>query len=395
MRILALVGTRPNFVKVAPLMDEMNRHPDIEIILVHTGQHYDYEMSKSFFEDLRIPEPDMNLEVGSGTAVKQVAEIMLRLERVMEESQADVVVVVGDVNSTLAGALTAVKTGRPIAHVEAGLRSFDRRMPEEVNRILVDAVSDFLFVTEPSGVENLLKEGRTQERIYFVGNVMIDALQRFLPHAKRRQVPMEVCRRGNGNGGSASPYGLVTLHRPSTVDNLTTLRSTWNALHEIAEDIPLVFPVHPRTQNQLVDGGLCRSLDEGRNGLHLIPPMGYLQFLKVMSEATLVITDSGGIQEETTALGIPCLTVRENTERPITISEGTNVLVGLNADRLVHEARKVLRGEAKRGRVPALWDGQASARIVNTLLEQIAHQGAKVQREVSVKSHPSSTMPTN
>jgi UDP-N-acetylglucosamine 2-epimerase (non-hydrolysing) len=357
----------------------MSRRPNIETTLVHTGQHYDYEMSRVFFEELGIPEPDINLEVGSGTAVKQAAEIMLRLERVMEETQPDVVVVVGDVNSTLAGALTAAKTGRPIAHVEAGLRSFDRTMPEEVNRVLTDAVSDFLFVTEPSGVENLRKEGRPKERIFFVGNVLIDALRRFLPHAKRFQAPAELGARGN-HMCLAGPYGLVTLHRPSNVDNLAALRSIWTALNEIAKYLPLIFPVHPRTQDRLRGGGLCGSWEEGRNGLHLVPPMNYLLFLKLLSDATLVITDSGGIQEETTALGVPCLTLRENTERPITISEGTNVLVGVNCGRLVQEAQRILRGEGKKGHVPELWDGRASARIVHTLVAQIGadhHSPAK------------------
>ena len=343
MRILTVVGTRPNFVKVAPLLGEMSRHPDVETILVHTGQHYDHEMSRAFFEDLQIPEPHVNLEVGSGTAVTQTAEIMLRLERVMEETQPDVVVVVGDVNSTLSAALTAAKMGRPLAHVEAGLRSFDRTMPEEVNRVLTDALADSLFVTEPSGVENLLREGRPKERIYLVGNVMIDALARFLPQAKRRPIPQELQARGKSRVDLTGPYGLVTLHRPSTVDNLATFRVIWAALEEIAKEVPLIFPVHPRTQNRMEDGGLCGSLQDASNHVFVVPPMSYLLFLRLQSEATLMITDSGGVQEETTALGIPCLTVRENTERPITLSEGTNLLVGLNGRRLVEEARKVLR----------------------------------------------------
>jgi UDP-N-acetylglucosamine 2-epimerase (non-hydrolysing) len=244
-------------------------------------------------------------------------------------------------------------------------------MPEEVNRVLTDAISDFLFVTEPSGVDNLLREGRPKERIFLVGNVMIDALRRFLPHAKGCAIPPELCARGDHNGGLAGPYGLVTLHRPSTVDNLGTLRAIWQALEEIAKEIPLVFPLHPRTQNRMKEGGLCGSWQGASDGVCLVPPMNYLQFLKVQSEATLVITDSGGVQEETTALGVPCLTVRENTERPITLSEGTNVLVGLNGRRLVQEARKILRGEGKKGQVPTLWDGHASARIVRTLVDQI------------------------
>ncbi|MFZ0963020.1 MAG: UDP-N-acetylglucosamine 2-epimerase (non-hydrolyzing) [Terriglobia bacterium] len=368
MRILAVVGTRPNFVKIAPLLDEMSRHPDIKTILVHTGQHYDYEMSRAFFDDLDIPKPHVNLEVGSGTAVAQTAEIMLRLERVMEETQPDLVVVVGDVNSTLSAALAAAKMGLPLAHVEAGLRSFDRSMPEEINRVLTDALADFLFVTEPSGVENLLREGRPAERIYLVGNVMIDALRRFLPRAKRHPLPHELQARDKSRLDLVGPYGLVTLHRPSTVDNLATFRAIWAALEEIAKEVPLIFPVHPRTQNRMEEGGLRGSWQDASDGIHLVPPMGYLEFLRLQSEATLVITDSGGVQEETTALGIPCLTVRENTERPITLTEGTNLLVGLDGRRLVEEARKIVRGEGKKGNVPKLWDGHASTRIVRALL---------------------------
>jgi UDP-N-acetylglucosamine 2-epimerase (non-hydrolysing) len=352
-------------------MDEMIRHPGIEPYLVHTGQHYDHEMSRGFFQDLEIPEPDINLGVGSGTAVTQTAEVMLRLERVMEETKPDVVVVVGDVNSTLSAALTAAKMGRPIAHVEAGLRSFDRAMPEEVNRVLTDAISDFLFVTEPSGVENLLREGRPAERIFLVGNVMIDALQRFLPQAKRHLIPQEIQARDKPRVDLTGQYGLVTLHRPSTVDNLATFRAIWAALEEIAKEVPLIFPVHPRTHNRMEQAGLWDSLQDASNGLCLVPPMSYLKFLKLQSEATLMITDSGGVQEETTALGIPCLTVRDNTERPITVSEGTNLLVGLNGSRLVEEARKILRGDGKNGHILKLWDGHASERIVQTLWDQI------------------------
>jgi UDP-N-acetylglucosamine 2-epimerase (non-hydrolysing) len=385
MRILTVVGTRPNFVKVAPLLGEMSRHPDVETILVHTGQHYDHEMSRAFFEDLEIPEPHVNLEVGSGTAVTQTAEIMLRLERVMEETQPDVVVVVGDVNSTLSAALTVAKMGRPLAHVEAGLRSFDRTMPEEVNRVLTDALADSLFVTEPSGVENLLREGRPREKIYLVGNVMIDALARFLPRAKRHPIPHELQSPEKSRVDLTGPYGLVTLHRPSTVDNLATFRVIWAALEEIAKEVPLIFPVHPRTQNRMEDAGLLERLPDASNGVRLVPPMSYLQFLRLQSEATLMITDSGGVQDETTALGIPCLTVRENTERPITLSEGTNLLVGLDGRRLVEEARKVLRGEGKKGHVPKLWDGHASARIVRTLVDQ-TRTAAPLRRNEPVRA---------
>lgn len=381
MRILTVVGTRPNFVKVAPLLDAMSRHPQLEVILVHTGQHYDYEMSKAFFEDLHIPAPHLNLGVGSGAPVAQIAEIMVLLERVMAKMEPDVVVVVGDVNSTLAAALTAVKLGLPLAHVEAGLRSFDRTMPEEVNRVLTDAIADFLFVTEPSGVQNLLDEGRPNEKIFLVGNVMIDALQRFLPQAKGHSFPPELQTWGKSRVDLTRPYGLVTLHRPSTVDNLATLRQIWSALEVIAKEVPLIFPVHPRTQNRMAEGGLCGGLQDASDGVCLVPPMSYLQFLRLQSEAALMITDSGGVQEETTALGIPCLTVRENTERPITLSEGTNLLVGLNGICLVEEARRILRGEGKKGRVPVLWDGHAADRIVRTLVDQITSGRAPKRAE--------------
>jgi UDP-N-acetylglucosamine 2-epimerase (non-hydrolysing) len=382
MRILTAVGARPNFVKVAPLLDEMGRHPEIQSILVHTGQHYNYEMSMAFFQELQIPAPHLNLGVGSGTTVTQTAEVMLRLERVIEETQPDVVLVVGDVNSTLSAALTAAKMGRPLAHVEAGLRSFDRTMPEELNRVLTDAMSDFLFVTEPSGVENLLREGRPAERIYLVGNVMIDALKRFLPQAKSRPMPLEFQARDHSRDTVNSKYGLVTLHRPSTVDNLATFRGIWAALEVIAKEVSLIFPVHPRTQGRMVECGFYGSRHGESSGIRVVPPMSYLQFLRLQSEATLMITDSGGVQEETTAMGIPCLTVRENTERPITLTEGTNLLVGLDGRRLVEEARKVLHGKAKKGHLPRLWDGRASVRIVQTLADHFTSGHSAKQLDV-------------
>jgi UDP-N-acetylglucosamine 2-epimerase (non-hydrolysing) len=254
-------------------------------------------------------------------------------------------------------------------------------MPEEVNRILTDALADFLFVTEPSGAENLLREGRPKERIYLVGNVMIDALERFLPRAKYHPIPHELKVGGKSRVDLTDPYGLVTLHRPSTVDNLPTFRAIWAGLEVIAKEVPLIFPVHPRTQIRMEEGGFCGSLPNAAKGIRIVPPMSYLQFLRLQSEATMMITDSGGVQEETTALGIPCLTVRENTERPITLVEGTNLLVGLDGRRLIKEARKVLRGEGKKGHVPKLWDGHASARIVRTLLDQMTphHPAKRVQ----------------
>jgi len=371
MRILTIVGARPNFVKAAPLLEELGRHAGLESILVHTGQHYDHEMSKVFFEELRIIAPHINLDVGSGTGVRQTAEIMLRLEPILEKTQPGIVVVVGDVNSTLAAALTAAKMGLPLAHVEAGLRSFDRSMPEEANRILTDALAGLLFASEPSAVENLRREGRPPEAIHLVGNVMIDALRRFLPEAKRSPLPAELAvALADFRIDLTRPYGLVTLHRPATVDNDAILRSMGAALEEIASELPLIFPVHPRTQSKWEKACIQRPGRCASRRLLLVPPLSYLSFLQLESAATLVITDSGGVQEETTALGVPCLTVRENTERPVTLSEGTNVLVGLDGRRLVGEARKVLRGGGKRGQVPKLWDGHASERIVRVLTGQ-------------------------
>jgi UDP-N-acetylglucosamine 2-epimerase (non-hydrolysing) len=373
MKILSVVGARPNFVKIAALMAEMGKHAGIRPQMVHTGQHYDLAMSDSFFQDLGIPQPDFNLEVGSTSAACQVAQIMERLEPLLVSNRPDIVVVVGDVNSTLAGALTAVKLGIPVAHVEAGLRSFDRTMPEEINRVVTDSISELLFASEPSGVENLLKEGRPVSQIFLVGNVMIDTLRSCLARARQSDPLADPEIWGENALNRPARFALVTLHRPSTVDNSLALRMVWEALGEIAEEIPIVFPVHPRTQKRLRDLGLDSGTGQPfghRNGIRLISPLGYLRFLNLESLATLVITDSGGIQEETTVLGVPCLTVRENTERPVTVTEGTNTLVGLNSERLKQEAHRILGGKGKRGRVPALWDGKAAKRIVGILKER-------------------------
>ena len=374
MKILSVVGARPNFVKIAALMAEMRNQAGIRPLLVHTGQHYDSGMSDSFFQDLDIPQPDTNLEVGSASAACQVAQIMERLEPVLVSEQPDIVVVVGDVNSTLAGALTAIKLGIPVAHVEAGLRSFDRTMPEEINRVVTDSISEFLFATEPSGVENLLKEGRPASQIFLVGNVMIDTLRSCLARARQLDPLADPEIWGESALNPPARFALVTLHRPSTVDNSLALRIVWKALGEIAEEIPIVFPVHPRTQKRLRDLGLDSGTGQPfghQNGIRLISPLRYLRFLHLESFATFVITDSGGIQEETTVLGVPCLTVRENTERPITLTEGTNTLVGLNSERLKEGAHQILAGKGKRGRVPALWDGEAAKRIVGILKERL------------------------
>lgn len=375
MKVLNVVGARPNFVKIAPLLAEMRNQSGIQPLLVHTGQHYELEMSDSFFRDLDIPPPDVNLGVGSASSAAQTAEMMKRLESVMAEERPDVVVVVGDVNSTLAGALTAVKLGIPVAHVEAGLRSFDRSMQEEINRVVTDAISDLLFVSEPSGVENLLKEARSRNQIFLVGNVMIDTLRRFLPLARRSTTLMDLGLAEDHDHAKREKYAVLTLHRPATVDDFEVLSRIWTPLQEIAKEIRIIFPVHPRTKKRLQDLGFNSSLIGGTahnpRGIQMTPPLSYLQFLHLQSEASLVITDSGGIQEETTALGVPCLTVRENTERPITVMEGTNTVVGLDPKKIREEVDKVLSGKGKQGRIPRLWDGHAAQRIVKILNDRL------------------------
>ena len=359
-RIISIVGARPNLPKIAPLIREMQRHPEIEPLLVHTGQHYDENLSNIFFRQMGIPEPHMNLGVGSGTHAEQTAEILKRVEPILLKQQPDLVLVVGDVNSTIAVSLAAVKMGIPVAHVEAGLRSFDRSMPEEINRVLTDALAKYLFATENDAVENLLKEGRPREFIHLVGNVMIDSLFHFLPVAQQSRIGDEL---GLRNGKGWQSFGVLTLHRPSNVDSTEKLAEILGAIDAIAQQVPIVFPVHPRTQHRLSQGGIKRHPQ-----LHLIQPLGYLDFLCLLSKATLALTDSGGIQEETTALGVPCLTLRENTERPITISQGTNVLVGTNPSKIAAATEQVLRGDGKRGRTPPFWDGHAAERIVEILL---------------------------
>ena len=370
VKIVNVVGARPNFVKIAPLIREMRKHQDIQPVLVHTGQHYDIRMAGQFFEDLQIPSPDVSLDVGSGSHAVQTGEVMKRIEPVLEIQQPDAVLVVGDVNSTLAAALTAVKLQIPVAHVEAGLRSFDRTMPEEINRLATDAISDFLFVTEESGKQNLLREGVTEERIFFVGNVMIDSLEFSRRLWERANIHTHL---GLGNGG----YGILTLHRPSNVDNEEKLRELLTALAMIAERFPLIFPVHPRTKKRL------EAMEELRDtlwfgsaplpprGICCLEPLGYIDFMALVARSQLVLTDSGGIQEETSMLGVPCLTLRENTERPVTVTHGTNRLVGTVPDRIVAEAFHILDGPRLVNTPPPLWDGRASQRIVAVLHERI------------------------
>jgi UDP-N-acetylglucosamine 2-epimerase (non-hydrolysing) len=356
MKIVAVVGARPNFIKIASIAWAVAERDDVEMYLVHTGQHYDERMSKVFFEELEIPLPDIDLGVGSGSHAEQTADVMKKFEPVLMEQHPDVVLVVGDVNSTLACSITAVKLGFPVAHVEAGLRSFDETMPEEINRRITDCISRWLFVSEPSGLENLQREGVASERIFFVGNVMIDTLLARRPIFEQSRV---VERLGLANGG----YALLTMHRPSNVDDGNAMCGFLDAMNRIAERLPIVFPVHPRTRSRLVACGM--NFDNER--IQLVEPLGYIDFLKLQMSAKMVLTDSGGIQEETTALGVPCLTMRNNTERPVTVTQGTNRLVGTNPDELVKAAFKVLEGPQLQRSMPEKWDGNAARRIIDVL----------------------------
>lgn len=364
--VMCVVGARPNFMKMAPILRALAAHqPPLPALLVHTGQHYDQGMSHQLFEDLGLPRPDLNLEVGSGSHAVQTAEVMRRFEPALDAHQPACVLVVGDVNSTLACTLVAVKKGVPVVHVEAGLRSYDRKMPEEINRVLTDQVADRLYTTERSALANLLREGIAAERVCFAGNVMIDSLVTNRPHAR----PIADTLRAHGIDPAliAHPkgHGVVTLHRPSNVDDATTLAELLGVLREVSASLPLVFALHPRTRNNIERFGLGAMIDHQR--MALLPPQGYLEMLGLMRDATLVLTDSGGLQEETTALGVPCLTLRENTERPITAEQGTNTLVGRDVAAIRNGVAEILRGEGKRGRVPELWDGRAADRIAADL----------------------------
>lgn len=355
-RILAVVGARPNFMKVAPIWRELSARGRCDLTLVHTGQHYDDNMSKVFFDDLELPRPDVYMGVGSASHAVQTARIMEEFEQVLLEKTPDLVVVVGDVNSTLACTLVAIKLGVAVAHVEAGLRSFDRDMPEEINRMVTDILANLLFTTSPEAETNLLREGIDADKIHFVGNVMIDS-QRYYADTARKSTILEDLGLAEGS------YGLVTLHRPSNVDDPAVFRPIIDALLTIGKECPLLFPVHPRTRKVISDIGLDVPADR----LRLIEPVGYIDFLKLMTYSSIVLTDSGGIQEETTALGIPCLTIRENTERPITVDVGTNTLVGVDRDRIVSQARRVLRDGVPTSQIPDLWDGNAASRIADVI----------------------------
>jgi UDP-N-acetylglucosamine 2-epimerase (non-hydrolysing) len=353
MEILHVVGARPNFMKLAPVHAALASRLGIHQVIVHTGQHYDALMSDIFFRQLDIPEPDYNLNAGSSSHARQTADIMVRLEPVILDTKPDLALVYGDVNSTAAAALVCSKLLVPLGHVEAGLRSFDRTMPEEINRVITDCIANYLFTPSIDGSENLLHEGISRDRIHLVGNVMIDTLVRLLPHTG----PIEYAEKS---------YAMVTLHRPSNVDDPAELSRILGALNEIAMEIDIIFPVHPRTRQVMQE---LRAV-EIASKVHLADPIGYLEFLGLQRKAAFVITDSGGIQEETTFLGVPCLTIRENTERPVTINLGSNLLVGRDMDRLKTEARKILAGNPKTGGVPPLWDGKAGERIAEVLVNK-------------------------
>ncbi len=362
MKIISAVGARPNFMKIAPIHKEFMRHKDrVTHLICHTGQHFDDNMSRKFFDDLEIPQPDFYLGVGSRSHAEQTAKIMMSFEKIVLKEKPDLVIVVGDVNSTLACSLVAVKIGVKVAHVEAGLRSFDRSMPEEINRMLTDTLSDFLFVTENSGIVNLKKEGISEKKIFFTGNVMIDSLLFYLPKTNSSNVLKDFCV-------FSKSYVLVTLHRPSNVDSEEPLGKMVQFLNSVAEKRKVIFPIHPRTMKNLQKYKFKHKFDDR---VLLSDPVGYIDFLTLMKNAELVITDSGGIQEETTYLGIPCITLRDNTERPVTVDKGTNQVAGTDLKTARNFVFPILDGKTKKGKIPPLWDGKAAGRIVQIILEKL------------------------
>ncbi len=360
MKIISIVGARPNFIKVAPVHKAFHKSPHkVDHKICHTGQHFDKNMSKIFFDELEMPEPDFYLGVGSGSHAIQTGRIMTELERVFETENPDLVLVPGDVNSTLAASLTASKMGIAIGHIESGLRSYDRRMPEEINRIITDVLSDYLFVSEPDGLKNLRAEGISKNKVHFVGNVMIDSLINYLPKIERSLILSHL-------GLESSSFILCTFHRPSNVDDPEQLVRLATLLHELSEANTIVFPMHPRTRKNMDRAGLLKNPPEN---LIFTGPAGYLDFLSLVKNAALVVTDSGGIQEETTYLGVQCITVRDNTERPVTVDVGTNQLIGSNLKNVGDAAREVLSGKTKKGKIPELWDGLAAERIVEVIMK--------------------------
>jgi UDP-N-acetylglucosamine 2-epimerase (non-hydrolysing) len=378
--IMCVVGARPNFIKIAPILRALAAHsPWLPSLLVHTGQHYDQQMSEQLFADLRLPRPDLNLEVGSASHAVQTAEVMRRFEPVLDAHQPGCVLVVGDVNSTLACALVAAKKGVPVVHVEAGLRSFDRRMPEEINRVLTDQIADRLYITERSAAINLEREGIDAQRVIFVGNVMIDSLRLQRPNAR----PAAMTLRQHGVDATMlnrpEGYGVVTLHRPSNVDDPDILRGILSTLREVSARLPLVFALHPRTRSNIERFGLRDLIESPR--IAVLPPQGYLEMLGLLNGAALVLTDSGGLQEETTALGVACLTLRDSTERPITVEQGTNTIVGTDHVAILAGVDEMQAGRGKRGRVPELWDGGAAPRIAADLWRWLGRGALNVDEE--------------
>jgi len=361
-KIISVVGARPNFIKIAPVHRSFQKYKnEINHLICHTGQHFDEKMSKVFFDELQMPKPDFYLGISGGSHAVQTAGIMIEFEKILLEEKPDLIIVPGDVNSTIAASLVAAKLHIPVAHVESGLRSYDRKMPEEVNRVLTDEISDYLFVTEKSGLENLAKEGVDESKIFFTGNVMIDSLVNFMPHIDNSKI-LESLNVKKAN------YVLATFHRPSNVDDKEKLSQLINALNEISKERKVVFPIHPRTTNNLESFDLSGILSDD---IIQLPPIGYIDFLSLTKNAELVVTDSGGIQEETTFLGVQCITVRDNTERPITSEIGTNHMVGTDFDKVISVTKSILSGEKKEGRIPDLWDGKASERIVDIIYQSL------------------------
>lgn len=364
LKIINVVGARPNFMKIAPIIQAMNRYPDrIKHLLVHTGQHYDEKMSTVFFDELGMPKPDMDLGIGSGSHALQTAGVMVAFEKVCLEEKPDLVVVVGDVNSTMACTITAKKLGIKVAHVEAGLRSRDMDMPEEINRLCTDVLCDYLFTTDRIADQNLKDEGVSEDRIFFVGNVMIDTLLTHRDRAAQLSLRDDLNLKPGG-------YATLTLHRPSNVDDAAIFLEILQALASIAQEIPIIFPIHPRTRKMAAQFGYEQFFSNGKTvqGIWLTEPLGYLEFLHLNMGARMVLTDSGGLQEETTVLGVPCITLRHNTERPITCDEGTNVLVGNSKGKILEAAQRVLQGNFSSSKIPEKWDGKAADRIVEILM---------------------------